>query len=42
MPRFVSYPLWEIEQAARKVEESFALFWPLAHAAFCEAGRVAP
>lgn len=38
----VSYPLWEIEQAARKVEAIFAQHWPITHAAFCENGRVAP
>lgn len=38
----VSYPLWEIEQAARKCEAIFAEHWPLTHKAFVENGRVAP
>lgn len=39
---FVSYPLYEIELAARKVEALFAKHWPLTYKAFCENGRVAP
>jgi thymidylate synthase (FAD) len=39
---FVSYPLWEIEVAARATEEIFAQGWPLTYRAFCENGRVAP
>lgn len=38
----VSYPLWEIDVAARKCEEIFAGLWPITHAAFCANGRVAP
>ncbi len=38
----VSYPLWEIDLAARKCEELFAARWPVTHAAFCANGRVAP
>ncbi len=40
--KFVSYPLYEIEQAARKCEELFADIWPVTHKAFVENGRVAP
>lgn len=40
--KFVSYPLWEIDQAARKLEEIFAKYWPLTHKAFVENGRVSP
>lgn len=38
----VSYPLWEIGQAARQCEAEFARLFPVTHAAFCEFGRVAP
>lgn len=37
-----SYPLWEIEEAAKKVEEIFAERFPITHAAFVANGRVAP
>lgn len=40
--RDVSYPLYEIEAAARQVEALFALHWPLTHAAWDVNGRVAP
>ena len=40
--KFVSYPLYEIDAAARKVEAIFAELWPMTHAAFIEHGRVAP
>lgn len=40
--KFVSYPLYEIEVAARKIEEIFAKWCPLTYKAFCEFGRVAP
>lgn len=40
--QFVSYPLQEIEVAARACEEIFAEIWPLTHRAFCDNGRVAP
>lgn len=38
----VSYPLYEIEVAARKVEEIFAKHWPLTYQSFVENGRVGP
>lgn len=38
----VSYPLWEIELAARACEQCFAEGWPLTYRAFCENGRIAP
>lgn len=40
--RDVSYPLYEIEIAARQVETLFALHWPLTHAAWDVNGRAAP
>jgi thymidylate synthase (FAD) len=40
--QFVSYPLYEIEEAARACEKVFAAGWPLTHRAFVECGRVAP
>lgn len=39
---FVSYPLWEIDVAARACEEIFKSGWPLTHDAFVKNGRVAP
>ena len=39
---YVSYPLWEIDMAARACEQVFAKGWPITHAAFVENGRVAP
>jgi thymidylate synthase (FAD) len=38
----VSYPLWEIEMAAKACEKLFAEGWPITYAAFCEFGRTAP
>lgn len=38
----VSYPLWEIDLAARACEEVLKAGWPITHAAFNEFGRVAP
>jgi thymidylate synthase (FAD) len=38
----VSYPLYEIEAAARKLEDIFKNFWPVTHAAFNEFGRLGP
>jgi thymidylate synthase (FAD) len=38
----VSYPLAEIEDAARQMEAEFARLFPLTHAAFAEFGRRAP
>lgn len=40
--RHVSYPLYEIDVAARVVEQFLAEGWPLTHRAFVENGRVAP
>lgn len=37
-----SYPLYEIEQAAKKCEMLFADKFPVTHAAFVENGRIAP
>ena len=39
---FVSYPLYEIDMAARQLEEHFARLYPITHKAFCDNGRVAP
>lgn len=39
---FVSYPLWEIEIAARKCEQIFANSFPLTYRAFVENHRVSP
>lgn len=36
---FVSYPLYEIEEAARVAERFLEQGWPLTHAAFCKNGR---
>ncbi len=38
----VSYPLWEIEVAARVAESIFAEGWPITYAAFNKFGRVSP
>lgn len=40
--KFVSYPLYEIEIAAQKVETIFSELYPLTYRAFCENGRVGP
>jgi thymidylate synthase (FAD) len=40
--RHISYPLYEIEAAARACEDALRAGWPLTHAAFNEFGRVAP
>lgn len=40
--KFVSYPLWEIEEAARQCEAYFAEGWPLTYKAFVANGRVGP
>jgi len=40
--KFVSYPLYEIDQAAQKCEELFASLYPITHKAFVDNGRVAP
>jgi len=39
---YVSYPLYEIEAAARAVEALFAAGWPLTYASFVANGRVGP
>lgn len=39
---FVSYPLYEIEEAARACEEIFKQGWPATYQAWNENGRVAP
>ena len=39
---FVSYPLWEIELAARACESVLAKGWPITYLAFVQNGRVAP
>lgn len=38
----VSYPLWEIERAAKKCEAAFEDLYPLTYRAFVENGRTAP
>lgn len=38
----VSYPLWEIEIAARVCEQALEKGWPLTYRAFCDNGRVGP
>lgn len=38
----VSYPLWEIELAARQYETIFASLYPLTYKAFVDNGRTAP
>ncbi len=40
--KFVSYPMWEIEACAKKMEDVFAERFPLTHAAFEKNGRVSP
>jgi len=40
--QFVSYPLYEIDVAARACESMFQAGWPITHAAFVKNGRVAP
>jgi thymidylate synthase (FAD) len=39
---FVSYPLYEIELAARLCEQLLAEGWPITYKAFCDNGRTAP
>lgn len=38
----VSYPLWEIELAARACEQLFSTYWPLTYKAFNDNGRTGP
>lgn len=40
--KFVSYPLYEIEQAARACEKILKEHWPITYSSFIENGRVAP
>jgi thymidylate synthase (FAD) len=42
LAKFVSYPLLEIEEAARWLEKTVAERFPLAYEAFCDFGRVGP
>lgn len=37
-----SYPLWEIENAARQMEQTFACLWPITWQSFVDNGRVPP
>jgi thymidylate synthase (FAD) len=37
-----SNPLWEIDNAARQLEEIFARYWPVTHRLWNENGRMAP
>lgn len=39
---FRSFPMWEIEQVARKIETEFAAIFPTTHAVFVDKGRVCP
>ena len=39
---FVSYPLWEINLAARACEKALEAGWPITYKAFIANGRVAP
>lgn len=39
---FVSYPQYEIQQAAKQVEDIVKRLFPIAHGAFVRQGRVAP
>ena len=38
----VSYPLYEIEVAARKLEDEFARLFPVTYRAWCANGRISP
>lgn len=40
--KFVSYPLWEMELAAKEIEKLFARHFPMTYRAFIDNGRVAP
>ena len=40
--RVETHPQWEIQFAARQLEEAFKFYMPLSHEAFINAGRVAP
>lgn len=39
---FPSFPMWEIEECSRKMEDYFKAGFPLSHKAFVENGYVAP
>lgn len=39
---FPSFPQWEINQVADKLEDLFAAYWPLTYEAFHKNGRVSP
>ena len=39
---FVSYPQWEIEQVAQRIEKIFSEKWPITHQKWVANGRVAP
>lgn len=39
---FPSYPMWEINQVANRIEHFFAYNFPTTHRSFCDNGRVAP
>lgn len=40
--KFPSYPQWEINQVANKMEKIFGDLFPITHRAFNDAGRVSP
>lgn len=40
--KFPSFPLAEIEEAARVTERIFATYWPVTYQTFCDNGRVGP
>lgn len=40
--KFPSYPQWEIEQVANKMEGLFKSAWPMTHRVFVDNGRVSP
>lgn len=39
---FPSFPMWEINQVANRIEEYFEQIFPLTHRAFNDCGRVSP
>lgn len=41
-PFYLSFPLYEIDMVATRIEEEFAKLFPVTHEAFCNNGRVAP
>lgn len=40
--KYISYPLWEIQLGARRLEEEIAAIFPLSYAAFNKFGRMSP